>query len=69
MRKLSNRNLPNEWSGDLNCVSTRSKQAITNFVNSWIIIFPFISKINLNVVGLNSGTCQPMNLLQNICLR
>ena len=31
--KLNNRNLPNEWSGDLNWVSTRSKQTITNFVH------------------------------------
>ena len=32
MRKLNNRNLLNEWSGDLNWVSTRSKQTIPNFV-------------------------------------
>ena len=32
MHKLNNRNLPNEWSGDLNWVSTKSKQTITNFV-------------------------------------
>ena len=32
MCKLNNRNLPNKWSCDLNWVSTRSKQTITNFV-------------------------------------